>query len=111
MARFSCSNWVAGQACRPYFHVHWTKRFVAAAVGISATLAAPVVNCITAVSHSPPAAPIAVVVWAWGVLLIISALASIVITMHNEHDVWGCFISGVGIPALMVALINLPHLV
>jgi hypothetical protein len=111
VAKFSCPHWVQGQSCKPYFHVHWSKRLVAAAVGISATLAAPVVNCITAVSHSPPAAPIAVVVWAWGILLAIGVVASIVITLHNEHDVWGCFISGVGIPALMVALISSPHLV
>ena len=110
MADFHCPHWIDGQACKPYFHVHSGKRLIAAAIGISATLAGPTVNCIAAVSHSPPVGGVAVAVWAWGALLGIAALASLVITLHNEHDIWGCFISGVGIPALVVALISLPHL-
>lgn len=101
---------MSGQACKPYFHVHWSKRLIATVIGICATLGGPVVTCLNAVSHTPPAAPIALVVWGWGCLLVIGAIASIVITMNNEHDVWGCFISGIGIPALIVALISIPHL-
>jgi hypothetical protein len=110
MAAFHCPNWTDGQACQPYFHVHWCKRLIATAAGIGATLGGPAVTCIKAVSQTPPAAAIAPAVWGWGCLLFLGALASIVITMNNEHDMWGCFISGIGIPALMVALISLPHL-
>jgi hypothetical protein len=110
MAKFHCSNWVDGQACKPYFHAHWSKRLVATVIGIGLTLGGPVVTCFNAVSNAPPAGPIAAAVWGWGVLLAVGALASIVITLHNEHELWGCFISGIGIPALVVALINIPHL-
>ena len=110
MTTFHCPNWVEGQACRPFFHVHWSKRLVATVVGIGATLGGPIVNCVNAASQTPPSAAVAPVVWGWGCLLLIGAIASVVITMTNEHDVWGCFISGIGIPALIVALISLPHL-
>jgi hypothetical protein len=69
MAKFHCSNWVDGQACKPYFHVHWSKRLVATVIGIGLTLGGPVVTCFNAVSNTPPAGPIAAAVWGWGVLI------------------------------------------
>jgi hypothetical protein len=106
MTAFSCPHWRPGQACRPYFTTHWAARLLVVAVGVVLALMTPILNFVNTVAASPPAAPLAWSIYLWGVAIIIVAIASIVLTMHHETDMWGTFVSGVGMPSFFFALIT-----
>jgi hypothetical protein len=108
--RFACPHWLPGQRCKPYFYDHWGRRLVLAIVGASIAVATPAVNCAKAVQVTYPVGPVAISVIGWGGLIAASWLGSIILAMHYEHDPWGSFVSSVGTPTLLIALITLSPL-
>ena len=108
--KFVCPHWQPGQRCKPYFYEHWGRRLALAILGASIAIATPAVNCAKAVQIAPPSGPIAMSVIGWGILIFASWLGSIVLAMHYEHDPWGSFVSSVGTPTLLIALITLTPL-
>ena len=92
------------------FYDHWIRRLVLAVVGASIAVATPAVNCAKAMQVVLPAGPVAISVISWGVLILATWVGSIILAMHYEHDPWGSFVSSVGTPTLLIALITLSPL-
>lgn len=107
---FKCPHWQPGQRCKPYFYEHWRARLALAVFGASVAVASPGLNCIKAIGATPPAGPIAVSVVVWGVLILGAWLGGIILAMHYEHNPLSSFVTGVGTPAFLIALITLPPL-
>ncbi len=111
MSKFICPHWRDGEICKPVFVVHWFWRLGLALAGISIVMANPVLTCIKAYSSSPPAAPIAIVVFSWAAVLAAGAIASVIITLYHEKDIWGTVVSSLGTPSVFTAFVTLPHLI
>jgi hypothetical protein len=85
---------------------------VAVLLGVAIAFAVPVINLINSISGTPPAAPLAIAIWAWGAILFLAGVASVTFTMHHETDLWGSLVAAIGIPSFLVVLMTglLPHL-
>jgi hypothetical protein len=108
--KFVCPHWLPGQRCKPYFYEHIGRRLFLAIVGATIAVATPALNCVKAVSAAPPEGAIVFSVFGWGILIFLTWIGAIVLAMHYEHDPWGSFVSSVGTPTLLIALITLPQL-
>jgi hypothetical protein len=91
-----------GEACQRYIKVHWSLRFLAAAVGA----AVPLVAAAKKVLQNPPHPEFEPVVWAIAFLLVFCSFVGIAWTLHHEKDMPTSFIAGVGLPALFFTLLN-----
>ena len=103
---FVCPSWRAGQRCRPYFisnWTHWVTRLIFTILGVGIALSLPLKSLLVA---APPPAAIEVSVLTWGAALVLAAVGSIFLTMHNEVDAWGCLVAGIGTPSLLVILMH-----
>lgn len=112
MATFVCPHWRPGEECRPYFKVHWTLRALCTLVGTSIAMATPVVNIGTALSGGASVQPLAIIVWAWGIVLFLTAVTSVVLVMHQMPSLLGCFLASLGAPTIVITFLTvvLPHL-
>lgn len=107
---FVCKEWQKGQRCKPYFTIHWAYRLVPAVLGASIAVAPATIACAKAVQDSPPVGPVAMTVIVIAGLIAGCWTGGIMLAMHNEHDLWGSFVSSVGTPAIFLALVNLSQL-
>ena len=110
MSRFVCPNWRNGQACRPFFHTHWTSRWVASLFGSTIAVLAPGINLMISLGAKPPDPAILPLVWGFAAVYAVGWLAGIVFALNNEHDFFGSLVAGFGIPGLFVILAQLPHI-
>jgi hypothetical protein len=106
---FVCPHWRPGEACRRYIHVSSWKRLLVAVLGSSIGVAVPTLNFLKTLSN-PPAGALLIGVIAWGIVILLVWLTSIVITMHQEHDMWGNLIAAFGTPSLFTTAITMPQL-
>jgi len=114
---FTCPKWSqAGIRCKPYAvtsrFAHSSSRFIFTVLGVAIALALPLTNFAAAYSAVPPAGPLALPVFGWGVALLLTAIGSIFLTLQHEIDAWGCLVAGIGTPTLLVTIMTalLPHL-
>ncbi len=79
-------------------------------LGSAIALANPVLSVTTAFLASSVAAPLTPAVIFWAILLAMSFVGGLIVTLSQEHELLGCFVTGLGFPGLAIALISLPHL-
>src|SRR5438128_3559434 len=108
--KFKCDRWRSGQECKPYYTSPWPLRALVTAFGVFIALVTPGMHFYNTINQTAPAAPLQVGIIIWASVLVGAGVAGFFLSMHHEKDVWWCFLSGLGLPSLFVALINLPQL-
>jgi hypothetical protein len=100
---FRCPTWQPGQACKRYMKVHWSLRLVAAAAGAIIPLALTIKKVLD--NHPDPVLlPFIKGIW---ILLFFFAVVGVIWALHHEKDMPMSFVTGLGVPALFFALLNL----
>jgi hypothetical protein len=81
-------------------------------LGVCIALAVPMSNFAAAYSAVPPVGPLTPAILGWGIVLFLTAVGSIILTLHHEIDSWGCLVAGIGTPTFLVIIMTalLPHL-
>lgn len=103
MADFVCGTWQQGQACRRYMRVHWAVRTLGALAGSTIAVLPLASNAFYALAQGLPGA---IAVWTYAVAFLwgMALLTGFVVALHQEHDFFGCLVTGFGIPGLLYAL-------
>ena len=78
--------------------------------GVFIALLTPGLNFLKVLGTSAPATPLEPAVVGWAILLGGAGIAGFALSMHHEKDAWWCFLGGLGLPSLFVALTNVPQL-
>lgn len=103
MAEFVCGMWQHGQACRRYMRVHWTVRTLGALAGSTVAILPLARNALYALAQGLPGA-ILLSTYVVAILWVMVLVIGFVVAMHQEHDFFGCLVTGFGIPGLLFAL-------
>jgi hypothetical protein len=100
---FQCPLWQQGQACKRYMKVHWGLRLVAAAAGALIPLMLAVKRILDT-KPDPVLVPFITGIFA---SLFFFAVVGVIWALHHEKDMPMSFVTGLGVPALFFALLNL----
>jgi hypothetical protein len=100
---FHCPTWQHGQACKRYMKVHWGLRLGAAIAGSLIPLMLAYKRMLETKSE-PALVPFITGIY---ILLLFFAVVGVAWALHHEKDMPMSFVTGLGVPALFFALLNL----